>query len=169
MAANIRAWSPEDSVAELTDLLHAAYAPLAARGLNLVGLTQTDEMTARRIARGECMVAADSGHIVGTLLFVRRSQDTEWYRRPDVGVVFQLAVHPDYQHQGIGSRLIAAVERRARATGCTELALDTADSASHLIAWYGRHGFRRVGRLQWPGRGHRSVILSKRLAGGRRG
>src|SRR5262245_15799030 len=100
MAVVIRPWSEDDSVSALPDLLHAANAPLVARGINLIGSTQTDEITAGRIARGECIVAVEDGAIVGTVLFVRRSPDSDWYRKPEVGVLHQLAVHPDYQRQG---------------------------------------------------------------------
>jgi hypothetical protein len=44
------------------------------------------------------------------------------------------------------------------------MGLDTAAPAAHLIAWYERNGYRRVGRADWrPDVNYESVILSRRL------
>lgn len=48
---------PTDSLAELTSLLHRAYAPLAARGLHFLAANQDEARTGRRISRGECYLA----------------------------------------------------------------------------------------------------------------
>jgi hypothetical protein len=39
--------------------------------------------------------------------------------------------------------------------------LDTPEGADHLLAFYGHHGFRRVGTVQLEGKSYRSGILSK--------
>jgi predicted N-acetyltransferase YhbS len=72
-------------------------------------------------------------------------------------------VSPNEQGRGIGSRLIAEVERRSKQAGATELALDTAEPAQHLVDYYGRRGYRFVEHAQWTGKTYRSVIMSKRL------
>ena len=52
-----------------------------------------------------------------------------------------------------------ALEQRYR-----ELAVDTAEPADHLVAFYSRRGYRFIEFAQWPGKHYRSVILSKSLA-----
>jgi hypothetical protein len=42
-----------------------------------------------------------------------------------------------------------------------ELAMDTAEQATHLVELYTRLGYRHVGWVQWPGKVYRSVVLSK--------
>ncbi len=77
-----------------------------------------------------------------------------------------LAVEPTAQGRGVGARLLAAVEARARAAGVTALRLQTAATMDDLLAFYGRRGFVEVdrgppahGRDRFP-----RVFLRKRLA-----
>lgn len=53
----IRLLRPEDSIEELTTLLHRAYKELADMGFRYVATYQTPEVTAERIAGAECYVA----------------------------------------------------------------------------------------------------------------
>lgn len=60
--------------------------------------------------------------------------------------------------------LLNRVESRAAQEGYLELALDTAESATHLIDLYERLGFRIVDTHDWrPGTNYSSVIMSKSL------
>ena len=44
-----------------------------------------------------------------------------------------------------------------------ELACDTAEGATHLIALYTKQGFQKVGMADWEGTNYKSVIFSKTL------
>lgn len=103
---------------------------------------------------------------MGKILFYRHSKGRHpWYDLPHVAAVGQFGVLPAFQRRGGGNKLMAFVERRAIATGATEIALDTSDGAAHLIGWHGRLGYRLVGHAQWTGKTCRRVILSKSLQG----
>jgi GNAT superfamily N-acetyltransferase len=67
------------------------------------------------------------------------------------------------QRGGIGGRLVAHLEAKARELGSTCLALDTAEGATHLVQWYERLGFRFVQHAQWDVTNYRSVVMSKSL------
>ena len=54
----VRRFAPEDSVTELTRLLHRAYAPLAEAGLHYYASHQDVTATEERLAKGEGWVAA---------------------------------------------------------------------------------------------------------------
>ena len=161
----IREYRATDSTPEITRLLHAAYADLARQGFRYLATHQDDEVTARRLGRGFPLVAERDGSIVGTVTLYapRADHPIEWYRRPDVCYFAQFGVAPDLQRQGIGSRLLRAVEDGARARGAAELACDTAEGAQHLREWYAREGFRTVGSMDWPETNYISVVLSKTL------
>ena len=47
-----------------------------------------------------------------------------------------------------------------------EVALDTAEGATHLISIYARRGYRLVEHVRWQHATYRSVIMSKRLGTG---
>lgn len=151
---------------ELTDLLHRAYARLGAMGLNYTAVDQPPEVTAQRIQGGHCLVAELGRAIVGTLVVRPTAQggDCAHYQRAGVAALVQFAVEPGLQGQGVGRALLAAAEAWALAQGYRELAMDTAEPATHLLAQYQRWGYRPVGQVQWPGKRYRSVVLSRPLA-----
>lgn len=63
----------------------------------------------------------------------------------DEGHVTTLAVHPDVQHHGIGSKIMLVLQQEARARGLRTLALEVRVAnwpAQRLYSWF---GFRPVG------------------------
>lgn len=158
-----------DSLGEVTSLLNRAYSKLADMGLNYVAATQGVRTTANRIGWATvCWVARDSrtGAIVGTMSYYAGAQfaiEPEWYHREEVSNFGQFAVEPAVQGSGLGSALLETVERRARFDGKAELACDTAVEAAHLVTFYERRGFRKIGQHQWPHAHYDSYILSKAL------
>jgi GNAT superfamily N-acetyltransferase len=165
---HIRPLQSTDSLEQLTALLHRGYARLGAMGLNFTAVDQTVEVTAERIQGSHCLVALWNGELAGTVLGKPQDLESEceYIRRPSVASLHQLAVEPSLQGKGIGRALIAACESWARESGFAELALDTAEPATHLVALYARLGFAQVDTVQWPGKCYRSVVMSKRLLGG---
>jgi GNAT superfamily N-acetyltransferase len=162
----IREIGSGDSVEELTELLHAAYAHLGNMGLNYTAVDQPVSTTIERIGAGHCLVAVDGGRLVGTIVVEPTSADASecpYFARPGVASAHQMAVAPRYQGQGIGSRLLDAAEAWARSNGYLEMALDTAEPAKHLVEMYARRGYRHVGVTQGEGKHYRSVFMSKSL------
>ena len=161
----IRRLNADDNLTELTALLHRAYAGLAAMGLNFVATYQDVQTTQSRIEGAECYVAEIDGRVVGTITFrdCARTGGCDWYDRPDVASFGQFGVEPSLQGHGIGSALLAFVELRAKELGASEVALDTAEPAKHLLDYYSRHGYRIVDRVKWDVVNYSSVIMTKRL------
>lgn len=163
-STDIRLATAED-VGSLTALLHRAYAGLGDMGLRFMAVDQSEEVTRKRIAKGECYVAVSGCTLLGTVLFVSPSvtQGSPWLDRPDVASLHQFAVEPEWQRSGLGARLMDWVEARAAACGVNEIALDTAEPALHLRTWYASRGYRLIEFAQWPHTNYRSVIMSKPL------
>jgi GNAT superfamily N-acetyltransferase len=164
-AISVRPLQPSDSIPDLSALLHRAYTRLANQGLRYMATHQSDDVTRARIAKGECYVAIADGAICGTIVFIDagRTKGYPWYDRADVASLGQFAVEPNLQAQGLGRRLISLVEARAAETGALEIALDTAEPATHLVDWYERLGYRFIEHAQWTHTNDRSVIMSKTL------
>jgi GNAT superfamily N-acetyltransferase len=162
---SLRPWAASDSVARLTEFLHRAYAELASRGLRFNATHQDEAHTAKRIAGGQCWIAEIDGELVGTVIFrpPERAAGCPFFDRPEVATFEQLAVAPELRGRGIAAALLALCERLAREAGALELALDTAEPASDLCAYYARHGYRFVEFVRWDDTNYRSVVLSKRL------
>jgi GNAT superfamily N-acetyltransferase len=179
LGVEIRPLGPGDSLDEMTALLHRAYARLGGMGLNYTAVDQDVDVTRRRVDQGACYVAvAGTGKICGTIVLhapvggeppastalrEEACDGAAWLKQPGIAHFGQFAVDPDLQGQGIGGRLMDTVEAQAKSLHATEIALDTAEPATHLVALYASRGYRFVGYAQWPGKTYRSVILSKRL------
>jgi uncharacterized damage-inducible protein DinB/GNAT superfamily N-acetyltransferase len=168
---HVRSLAARDSFDALTALLHRAYAPLAAQGMNFTAATQTAEVTRQRAAEGQCFVAEVGGVLVGTVTVCGPfdvetapwTTDVPWFRDPDTAHFHQFAVDPELQGRGVGSLLLESGERWARRQGYKRMALDTAQPATALRALYERLGYVDVGQVQWTGKTYRSVVMQKAL------
>ena len=166
MSLVIRPFDSKDSTAELTELLHRAYAENAALGLHFVASHQSEETTKNRLARGPALIAELDGKIVGTVTvgFPVVFDDGEYLPQGTLASFGQFAVDPSAQRQGVGLSLLRAAEQAALEIGADEMCLDTAESAHHLIRYYEKHGYQIVGHADWrPEVNYKSVIMAKRL------
>lgn len=168
----IRPLAATDSFEELTELLHRAYAPLAARGLAFVATHQGADVTEERCARGETWVGELGGRLVATVTLLPPGtgkppppgKGGQTLARKDVCVFEQFAVDPALKGQGLGKRLMTHVEERARELGATRMALDTSEKATDLIGMYSARGYRIVEPVDWrPQTNYRSVVMTKQL------
>src|SRR5688572_7418283 len=122
----IRLLGDDDSIAELTDLLHRAYKRLGDMGLRFFATHQTEEQTLSRVRAGTCFVGMCDGRIVATISVYRGRRNRtdggtdgpDWYRRDGVYYFGQFAVDPNYQGRGFGNMLLMHVESLARNEGC---------------------------------------------------
>ena len=161
----VRAFGGGDSLIELTDLLHRGYQTLADQGFRYFATYQSPEQTADRIRNGTCLIGLCQGRMVATVCYYgpQQTRGNPWYDRSDVACFGQFAVEPELQRGGVGSRLVELVEQMAQNDGAAELALDTAEGATHLIRFYEKRGYRFIEHAQWTVTNYRSVIMSKRL------
>src|SRR5512140_2642583 len=147
----IRRLRAEDSLEELTALLHRAYKVLADMGLRFLATHQDVETTRRRCDAGVCFVAESGGRVIGTITYNPPGGDkgTAFMQQPGVAHVQQMGIEPEFQGHGIARALMKQVEDYAREQGAVELSLDTAEPATHLISWYERLGYRFIEYTQW--------------------
>lgn len=121
------------------------YAILAERDGKIVGLAiSADAAARRRIGRRMFWLAP---RLRGPFALLRRlplvfdimacASDPP----PEAYYLSILAVAPDSRRQGIGSRLLEEVRRRARAAGCQNLALHTELDNVAAQRLYARHGY----------------------------
>jgi len=162
----LRPISPQDSLVELTALLHRAFAHLGRMGLACSSVSQPVAVTRQRIEQGECFVAESDGRIVGTVTLYppEHESPSEVYRSRRVASMHQFAVDPEFQGRGLGRKLLELAEAWAARHGYQELALDTPQTARHLISFYRHHGFRFAGIVQFTGRTYCSAMLLKAVA-----
>jgi GNAT superfamily N-acetyltransferase len=162
----IRTLQIKDNLAFLTDLIHAAYAPHAAKGLRYWGTHQSVESTAERFASGEGFIAEVQGEIVGTITLrgPQPESPVELFRDANTWSFAQFAVAPGHKRSGIGVALHEHVLTRAITQGAHVMALDTAAPATALIAMYKAWGYEVCGECDWrPHTNYLSVLMSRSL------
>jgi GNAT superfamily N-acetyltransferase len=158
----IRPWHENDSVTELTELLHRGYKALADAGMHFVASHQSDEVTRDRITKGTCFVAESNAKLVGTISLYD-AKISEHFSKISDGYFGQYCVEPSLRASGLGSRLLSLVEDLARERGMKSLAFDTSELATDLIKYYERRGYEFVGHVRWPEVNYRSVTMLKHL------
>lgn len=65
----------------------------------------------------------------------------DYWNTFDSGTICQIAIHPDYQHQSLGTRLLDEVIKDAKAKKTRTLTLEVRESNSRAIKFYQKHGF----------------------------
>jgi ribosomal protein S18 acetylase RimI-like enzyme len=139
----------EDAPA-LRDLVRAAYAKYIAR-LGREPAPMLDDYGAR-IAAGQAWVLEEGDALVGAVILENE---------PDGLMLYNIAVAPAAQGQGVGRRLIAFTEAEARRRGYALLRLYTNELMVENVAMYPRLGFTETHR--GSAAGHRRVYFEKRL------
>jgi predicted N-acetyltransferase YhbS len=140
-------------------IVNEAYQRLADMGLNYTGVYQDDAGTWKRMEGRDTYLAEQDGKPVGTVCLRVKPIPGD-----GEGLYLnQMAVLPEYQGKGIGSRLMGLAEEEARKRKLDRIRLDTAIPATHLIDYYTKRGYVKVGEVQWEGKTYRSVVMEKRL------
>ena len=138
-------------IAAVNALQHAAYARnRAILGVEPLPLT-VDYATI--VADYEVWLLQKGDALEGVLILEPRPEDL---------LIWSVAVAPEMQGRGIGNRLLATAEARARELGRRRVRLYTGERLAGNIAWYARHGFVRE-RIEDLG-DRRSVHMMKALA-----
>jgi ribosomal protein S18 acetylase RimI-like enzyme len=133
----------------ITRRAYAIYIPVLGAPVPMM------EDYAPRIERGEVWLAWSGGEPAA--LIVLESL-------PDHHMIFSVAVDPAHAGLGLGRRLIAFAEERARTSGLKELRLYTNALMTRNIALYASLGFEETGRRPSPKRpGFTIVDMTKRL------
>lgn len=129
----LRIAQPSDAAA-IAETLRASFAPFEGRytPAAFAATTPTADQVADRFTEGLIWLAELDGRVVGTVSVVPRSGDL--YLR-------SMAVHPTAQGQGIGARLLAAVETFATPR-YRRLVLTTTPFLDAAIRLYQQIGFR---------------------------
>ncbi len=125
----LRRAAPQDHD-RLVALQHASYA----RNRVLLGVEpiplQADYRAVLR--EKEVWLAEEGEDLLGALILEPRPGDL---------MIESIATSPARQSHGLGRALLTAAEARAHELGHTIVRLYTGTVLTHLIGWYGRHGY----------------------------
>jgi len=145
----VRRATPADAptVSAITDAAYSKWIPLIGR--------KPEPMTvdyAEMIAAHPIFVLTADGEPAAVLVLKHEEDQT---------LIWSVAVHPNYQKQGLGLRLLRHAEAEARRKGFAKIRLYTNSLFEENIALYSWFGYEETRRE--PFRGSTLVHMTKRL------
>lgn len=140
-----------DDVEAIRALVHAAYA----KWVPLIGREPMPMKTdyAVAIVEHDFDLLCDGDSIAGLI---------ETQHRPDHLWIENVAVHPDRQGKGLGTKLLKWAEKRAEVAGTGELRLLTNEAFTANIKFYKKLGYK-IDRTEPFHLGGTTVYMSKRI------
>jgi ribosomal protein S18 acetylase RimI-like enzyme len=135
----IRQAGPGD-VPALRAIASAAYEKYVARIGRAPASMTADFATAVR--NQQAWAAVEDSQVVGYVVLMVQ---------PGHLLLANVAVLPTAQGRGIGARLLAWAEDRARSLGLSEIRLYTNESMTENLAYYPRHGYTETHRAEQDG------------------
>ncbi|REE81527.1 acetyltransferase (GNAT) family protein [Paenibacillus taihuensis] len=129
--------------------------------LNRTGIRQWDWfypnrfVIGRDMKRGTLFGIRDGQRVIGAVVVDRRQSSRYapllWSDRAgEPACIHRLAVHPSYQGQGIGKRLLQFAEQHAQQSGGTSIRLDVYTGNPGAVGMYRRAGYAEIGRISFP-------------------
>lgn len=152
MTFQLRIYEPSD-FETLFEIDQACYEPSIA-------YSRRELRNYLRFPGADCVVAesveAGSPRIIGFCITAHRAA---------YGYIVTIDVLQPYRRHGAGSLLLAECERRLASAGVREVSLETATDNSSAIAFWQKHGYRKlsVQKNYYPG-GRDAFSMSKPLA-----
>lgn len=102
------------------------------------------------------LVAVLDGRLVGYVL-----GPVEAWREPPAAHIDSIAVLPEIQHAGIGARLLQAFMEEVCRHGCEIVTLEVSPANEIGMAFFAKHGFRKVHRLRnYYGKGLHGLLMA---------
>ena len=134
-----------DDASAIAKLIHRAFAPYEGCLQPPAGaLQETPESIAEKFEHESALVAVTRTGIAGCVFYRPAEAAGELY-------LGRLAVLPECQRDGLGRRLISAIEDIARAAGAGALILNVRIALPSNRAVFERLGFRAIGEGRHPG------------------
>ena len=138
-AVTVRPAEPGD-VEALRDIAAAAYQHYVPRIGHPPAPMTADY--AQAIRSRQAWVAVDGGEVTGFVILIAQ---------PGYLLLNNIAVRPDAQGRGIGTRLLDLAEDHARSLRLGEIRLYTNQAMTENLSYYPRHGYTETHRAEQDG------------------
>lgn len=132
----------EMKISDYTPVLYSFWKRV---GLDVSSFTEEKKITQQTLElnSNSCFVAEDKGKVIGTVLGTFNG------RR---GWIYHLAVIPEYQHKGTGSKLMKKAEIALKKRGAPRVLLGIFNSNKETFEFYERLGYVLVKYASWMGK-----------------
>ena len=146
---------------DIKQCLVDAHAVNRARGINMAHYQWPAEKIREYIGHdGVILVALDGKKVVGTAAISRKVSDG-WFAKGEYAYMCFASVLPQYNGQGIYSRLIQLREKIALEQNYTVFVLDTHEKNTKIRKISQSNGYRLVGYIRAKSNDHYNVVMAK--------
>ena len=121
-----------EAIAALTDAAYSKYIALIGRKPQPMSADY-----ARMVAENAIWLLFAGEQLAGVLVLVFEAEEL---------LIYSVAINPEFQHQGLGRRLMAWAESQAAQEGYTSIRLYTNELFVDNIRLYKRLGYQETGR-----------------------
>lgn len=120
------------------------------------------------IKRNELYVLTNENIIIGTIVISTfmddEYQSIKWLTPNDKNLyIHRLAVHPDYQGQGLAQKLMDFAEAYGSENGYDSIRLDTFSQNPRNQKFYERRNYKRLGSIYFPKQSEHPFYCYERL------
>ncbi|RDI41364.1 GNAT family N-acetyltransferase [Falsibacillus pallidus] len=144
------------------------------KDLKLNGIDQWDFFYPNRfliegdLKRSQMYGMKNDGKLIGIIVLEDRGSKKhdhiDWQIKGSAAWIHRLAVHPDYQGQGLGKRLLVFAEKFAQQKGHDCLRLDVYSANPGAVRLYEKAGYVYRGQIQYPMRKQPYLCYEKTLS-----
>lgn len=165
MKVNILDYVDDSIYGSIVSIMHAAHIQAKER---YSIETSTDNITVEELREkvegenGTIFLAIENEKPVGTITFFCRRVNT-WYAKGLVGRTCLLATLPEYQGQGIASKLKEATVQYAKSLGAVGMETTIAENNYPSIRLQKKMGYIPHTFRKWPSLNHCSIMMIKYL------
>lgn len=156
----------DDSINNITKLLHRAYSIHKKKKLNYLASYQNNDVTYSRLKSGKSFVAViKPNKIIGTITVYDNSTSIlhRHYGKKNTYHFGQFAVDPEYQGLSIGKNLYLTIEKYCKENKAYSIMTDTSVKAKKLIRMYNKWGYRIIDKEHWENTNYYSFIFEKKI------
>lgn len=151
----------------VTKLLNVAFSTRKTEGLNFPAATITTAEIISKYKNSSCLIALDNKELVGVIIYkISEKQGARLWFYDTIYINWNLlAVHPKFKNRGIGNKLIASMEKKARENNVDSIIGSTAAPAKALVNWYSRIGYKKISYGSDITTNYYSIIFQKKIKG----
>ena len=115
------------------------------------GIYPIEEDAAQAVREGSLYTAKTDGKIIGSVILRHEPEvayaSADWHTDldySDILVIYTFAIHPAYQNQGIGSKMMEFIKDHSQKTNIKAIRLDVHQKNTPAIQLYKKHGFQYI-------------------------